>query len=367
MKLLLLICLLVFSCVLAYAGQQKHANLNWINDADTTGRSELFKSDEVLSISLTGDVRELLADRREKVRTHTLTLEYAGQDGKTVSIPVTMRTRGHFRKMQENCIYPPLLLQFSKTDAGASGVFSGYKKLKLVMPCLSDDYVVREWMVYRLYNLLTPKSLKARLVSVEMNDVKKNKSKKPFYGILLEEEQHMAKRNKATVVETKLLKPEHTEKKDFLTMAVFQYLIGNTDWSVQFLQNIKLIAADPNAVPSAVAYDFDHSGLVNAPYAQPAAALQMTSVKERRYRGYCIANMQEFAEVVAKFNSLKEDIYALYASSTLLDEKYKKATLKYFDEFYETINDSKEMAKQFGYPCNKNGTGNVVIQGLRKN
>ena len=368
MKLLYLLTLAFLTCFVLQARKPAPAApvLQNTNLPDTLDKNGLFHSTEVLPLSLTGNIRELLSDRGEQVKSHALTLSYT-TEGKEVSIPVSVRTRGHFRKMRDNCIYPPLMLQFSKTEPGvAASVFRDQKKVKLVMPCVADEFVVREWMVYRLYNLITPKSLKARLVSVQLKEERKQSRKTSFYGILLEEEQEMARRNKAVVVETKLLKPENTGKQDFMTMAVFQYLIGNTDWSVQFLQNIKLIAADINATPTAVAYDFDHAGLVNAPYAQPAEALRMTSVQERRYRGYCITDMAEFADVVSRFNALKDDIYSLYASCPLLDAKYKKATLKYFDEFYTTINDPKAMRKQFGYPCEKNGTGNVVIKGLQK-
>lgn len=368
MKLLGLLLLMFFLLTKVFANDHCDESFFSVANAcvDTSERKYLFDSDEVLQLSLTGDIRELLSDRGEKVQNHALMLEYKEKDGPEILVPVNVRTRGHFRKMSENCIYPPLLLQFSKSEQTSSSVFQHHKKLKLVMPCSGDDYVVREWMVYRLYHMITPKSLKARLVSVQLNDGKKKKNKAPFYGILLEEEKEMAKRNNAVVIETKSLRPEHTEKKDFVTMAVFQYLIGNTDWSVQYLQNVKLIAADDKATPTAVAYDFDHSGLVNAPYARPAEALHMTSVQERRYRGYCITNMAEYTDVVAHFNSLKEDIYTLYSTCPLLDAKYKKSTLKYFDEFYATINDPKAMQKQFGYPCDKNGTGNVVIKGLQK-
>ena len=105
--------------------------------------------------------------------------------------------------------------------------------------------------------------------------------------MLLEDENKMAKRNGGISI-TRKMRPNQTEPNTFLTMAVFQYLIGNTDWSVQYMQNIKLVAADSIAVPVAVAYDFDHSGMVNAPYAKPAEELRMSSVRERRYRGYCI-------------------------------------------------------------------------------
>ena len=77
--------------------------------------------------------------------------------------------------------------------------------------------------------------------------------------------------------------------------------------------------------------------------------------------------MKIFDPVIALYNNLKPAIYGIYSDCTLLDEKYKKATLKYLDEFYETINDPKKVQKEFGYPCDKNGTGNVVIKGLRDN
>jgi hypothetical protein len=75
--------------------------------------------------------------------------------------------------------------------------------------------------------------------------------------------------------------------------------------------------------------------------------------------------MSKFDAVTALYNKLKPDIYKLYTDCTLLDQKYVKSTLKYLDDFYETINDPGKLKKEFGYPCDKNGTGNVVIRGLR--
>src|SRR6185295_16837220 len=148
-------------------------------------------------------------------------------------------------------------------------------------------------------------------------------------------------------------------------MAVFEYLIANTDWSVQYLQNVKLIAPDSLALPSTVAYDFDHAGIVGAPYAKPADELLMTSIRERRYRGYCITDMNQFSNVFALFNRLKKEIYEIYAHP-LLEPGYAKSTTRFLDEFYETINNPKAAKAAFGYPCDKNGTGNVVIMGLDK-
>ena len=233
------------------------------------------------------------------------------------------------------------------------------------MPCAGEDYIIREWLVYKIYNLVTPNSFKVRLVRIDLDDAKSKKQAAPFYGFLIEDEKQMAARNKAIAVEEKL-RPEQTKQDDFLTMAVFQYMVGNTDWSVQYLQNIKLLKTESSTQLITVPYDFDHSGIVNAPYAHPAEELLMKSVQERRYRGYCMTDLKIFEKPIALFNGLKNDIYNLFTKCSLLDAKYLKSITKYLDEFYATINDPKRWQRDFAYPCDKNGTGNVVIKGLKE-
>jgi len=324
----------------------------------------LFDTDEVLQLTLKGDVRNLLIDRTGTPKNHALTLLYKREDSSEINIPVEVKTRGHFRRLKGNCFYPPLMVQFPKEGAGMYSVFNDQTKLKLVMPCKGDEFIIREWLVYKLYNLVTPTSFKARLVKLKLQDDKSNKPSTPFYGMLLEAEKQMAKRNKLVAVEKKV-KPEETQFDTFLTMSVFEYLIGNTDWSIQYQQNIKLVAEDSNAITMPVPYDFDHAGIVNCPYAHPAEQLLMSSVRQRRYRGYCIPDMKVFESVIALFNSLKNDIYTTYTNCKLIDEKYLKSTMKYLDEFYTTINNPKQLQREFGYPCDKYGTGNVVIKGLK--
>jgi hypothetical protein len=328
-----------------------------------SSQKNLFETDEVLSIKLTGNIHELTNDKVENSQYHPLTLSYKAENGNEVSLSVEAKTRGHFRKTMGNCTYPPLLLHFLKNDTLLSTIFGEQNKLKLVMPCRGDEYVIHEWLVYKIYNLVTPISFRARLVTVELNDIKKKKITPPFYGVLLEEDQQLAKRNHNVLIKRQI-RPELADLNAFTKMAVFEYLIGNTDWSVQY-QNIKLVAADSNAVPITVPYDFDHAGVVNAPYAKPAEELNMNSVRERRYRGYCITDMKKFDEVISLYNHLRTDIYKLYTDCPLLDIKYVKATILYFDKFYQTINNPSALLKEFSYPCSKSGTGNVVIKGLR--
>jgi hypothetical protein len=325
----------------------------------------LFESNELLHIRIAGRVGEVINDRGDNSKYHSLTFSYLTKDSSKISMPVKIKTRGHFRKLKSNCTWPPLLINFIKKDIPKLSPFQGQDKLKLVMPCRGDEYVVREWLLYKLYNLITPKSFKARLVRVTMDDSIKKKQNS-FYGILLEDEEQMAHRNKAVIVEKTRLNPLNTEPNAFLTMAVFQYMIGNTDWSVQFQQNVTLLAKDSLGIPTTVPYDFDHAGLVDAPYAKPTEELEMNAVTERRYRGYCIADMKTYAPVIALFNGLKKDFYNVYTGCSLVNAKYIKTATRYLDDFYATINDPKALQKAFGYPCDKNGTGNIIIKGLKK-
>lgn len=325
----------------------------------------LFESDEVLQFSLKGNLKDVLNDRTKVPKNFPLVLSFMKEDNSQMEIPVQVKTRGRFRRLKQNCEYPPLLIQFPEEGPHLSSVFKEQKKLKLVMPCTGDNYVIREWLAYKIYNLVTPKSFRARLVKVTLEDEKNKKPVTPFYGLVLEEEKQLAKRNEMISVE-KQLKPHQVMKDDFLNMAVFEYLIGNTDWSVQFLQNIKLLAKDSVSVSFAVPYDFDHAGIVNAPYAHPAEELLMESVRQRRYRGYCMTDLKLFKPAIALYNSLKDQIYGIYSNCPLLDEKVKNSTIEYLDEFYSVINDPKIWTKEFAYPCDKSGTGNVVIKGLRQ-
>ena len=328
-----------------------------------SGAKGLFDSDEPLLISLRGEVRELLKDRSAVSNLHPLTLIYKEEGGSEIAIPVSIKTRGHFRKLKENCSYPPLMIHFAKNPQQHSSIFREQSKLKLVMPCAADEYIIREWLVYKIYNLITTGSFKARLVRVLIEDVRSRKPANAFFGILLEEEKQMSRRNKMLSLNKKLL-PQQTNTEAFHQMAVFEYLIGNTDWSVQFLQNIKLMANDSTTAPIPVPYDFDHSGIVRAPYAHPPEELQLHSTRHRRYRGYCMVKLNTFEPVIAKFNKAKQDIYKLYQNCTLLDAKYVRYVTQFLDEFYETINDKAAWKKEFGYPCDKSGTGNIVIKGL---
>lgn len=326
----------------------------------------LFESDEILKLTLRGPITTLLADRGEDPQNHAVELTYSSTDNKLVVIPVKIRVRGNFRRLKSNCHFPPLMLNFSNETTGGT-IFEGQDKLKLVVPCQGDKFVVHEYLVYELLNCLTPYSFRARLVQFQFDDSElKEKDREPFYGILLEEDVAMAARNKMVLIERKLVRPEQTQRTEFLTVAMFEYFIANTDWSVQYQQNIKLIASDSLSIPIAVPYDFDHAGLVNAPYAKPAPELELSSTRERRYRGFCIQQLEEFDPIIKVFKEKKTELYSVYQNNELIDEKYRKTSLEFLEKFYETLNDPRRLKSALQYPCDPYGTGNVVIKGLKQ-
>ncbi len=325
----------------------------------------LFESDEIFVICLKGDLRKLFNDRRGETSYHPILMSYILPNGKTDSLKIRVKTRGHFRRKRENCKIPPLLLRFDSIQSQSNNLFTGQNKIKLVTPCVDHKYVLREYLIYKIHQLISANSFHVRLVKLCFEDSVKGGKTEEKYAILLENHNLLADRLHAKLFKRLNTRPQIILREEFLNMSVFQYLIGNTDWSVQYLHNIKLMIQKDKHGLVPIPYDFDHAGLVNAPYAKPIEELRMVSVRQRRYRGYCIKNIEEFQPTFDLFNRLKTDIYAIYINNPLLEEKYIKQSLKYLDEFYQTINNPKFAAKAFQYPCSPFGTGNVVIKGLK--
>lgn len=316
--------------------------------------SLLFDNKQVLHFKITARLNSLFNDRNQDISYHAALLQYYDKDSTLRSFKIKAKVRGHFRRRKENCKMPPLLLDFPKEERLKNSIFENQHQLKLVVPCQGDEYVIREWLVYKLYNLITPKSFKAALVQVDFEDSLQQRKTETHYCILLEHDKKMAQRNNSFLVNKKTLLMQNTNRSNFTNMAVFQYMIANTDWSVPYLQNIKLISTDSTKLPYTVPYDFDHAGIVDAPYAGPAPELGITSVRQRIYRGYCNSDAQYFTESFALFNSLKTEIYKVYTDCTLLDPRYVKSATKFLDDFYKTINNARLAKNEFESPCRTN-------------
>jgi hypothetical protein len=175
----------------------------------------------------------------------------------------------------------------------------------------------------------------------------------PFtkYAFLIEEDEILAERRGKIVSKKSVRNQDMCEHNALDLMILFEFMIGNTDWGVGAKHNMKLIADDStNRLPIPVPYDFDYAGAIMTTYAQPAEALQITSVRQRLFRGLC-RQPGSYEKIFQIYNDKKDDIYALYQNSSHVDDKFKKSTLKYFDQFYGIINDPKKAKRQVLEVC----------------
>ena len=172
---------------------------------------------------------------------------------------------------------------------------------------------------------------------------------------MTEDDKDMAKRNNCVEWNSGNLFNEATNRKQMTLVAVFEYFVGNTDWSVPANHNIKLIQSKTDSLskPFAVAYDFDYAGLVNTEYAVPDAMLNTETVEERVYRGFP-RTMEELNETFALFNQQKDNIYALINNFQLLTPKSKKDMTYYLDSFYSLIRNGGDVKRVFIDNARKN-------------
>ncbi len=316
--------------------------------------SQLFQSDELLSLTITMDMRRVLKDIEDEREEHTAIISYVSPAGDTVEFTLQIRTRGHFRRDPLNCNFPPLRLNFAE-DSTYKGIFSGHDKLKLVTHCMSrgkqhEQNLLKEYLAYRLYNLFTDESYRVRLAEITYADLKGRRDTLHKMGFLLEPTDHMARRNNCVHVGRKNVQQEQCEPLKTARLAVFQYMIGNTDWSVPAPHNISLIQVRPGTVPVAVPYDFDWCGLVDAPYAVPAENLGIDDVKVRFFRGFCRSE-QEFDLIFREFHKNKEEVFLTIESIPHLDEKEKNRARRYIEEFYSTLDSPLAVRNEFINNC----------------
>lgn len=337
--------LLAFGCCTAAASAAAQA------PADTAALKpyelqKLFSNDSVIRFTLATNLRALARSRSGEPRYYGAKVTYSDTGASPITIPLRVRARGHWRRM--NCEMPPVLLNFW-TDSSKKTLFARVDRGRLVVHCRNDDtreqYVLQEFQLYRVYNLLTPLSHRARLARVTYVDSATGRTTATRYGFILEDDDDMALRNGGRQVELKGAKAGDLDAFTDALVGLFEYMIGGTDWSVAGLHNIQLVGQESGAV-HAVAYDFDWSGAVDASYAKPDYRLPITSVRQRLFRGYCVPSA-EFDRAIALFNEKKPAIYALYSDhiGRLMNPDVVRRTLAYFDDFYRTINEPRSAAE----------------------
>ncbi len=316
----------------------------------------LFATREPLAFTLIANFGNIAKDRdsTSKVR-HPATLVVVDSAGSERKIPVQLRTRGHFRLKRSTCRFVNLLVLFPGKKTLAGTPFEGQESLKLGGHCQDDDryeqLLRREYLAYQILNEVTPRSFRARLASGSYIDSASGKKLTTRAAMFIEHEDDVAARAGGKVREFRRALFDDVDFKTLDRMAIFEYMIGNTDWSIYALHNVRLVVTDSVGVLP-IPYDFDFSGLVNAPYAGPAPQLQIRSVRERLYRGPC-RTWDELAPTVAGFTALRPAIMALPARVPGLDRGEVRDAEEFLAAFFQTAADAGEAKRAFIDGCLK--------------
>ena len=259
-----------------------------------------------------------------------------------------LRARGNFRRNE--CYFPPIKMKIKK-DQYKETIFDGNKTMKLVLPCKieseNNDNILQEFIAYKIYEQISPYHFKTRRVNIDFTEPKGKKKVKTFKlkGFLIEDDKRVSQRHESRVFERFV----HPMAMDHLTSvhnAFFQYLLGNTDFSVAYQHNGKLMysEADKKIIP--LPYDFDMTGWVNPSYATVNTTLGINSVQDRKYRGFK-REQQYFDQVRKEFLDKKSSLMEMVASfeSEFSDPKEYKNMFDFMGDFYETMEDDSKFQK----------------------
>ncbi len=311
------------------------------------------------NITLSGPWREIRRHVKKDAR-YPARLTYPGAGGALQTISVEVSPRGLTRRL-EVCDFPPLKVHFNKQET-KNTPWRGNGSLKLVTYCKTNrkysQYYVKEFLAYRIYNLITPFSFRVQPLLVEYVDDEKKSSTLTRFGFMIEDIDDLARRLDLKSLRIGRVAVKQLDPLETARFALFQYMISNLDWSAlsgpdpnRCCHNSRLIGKRETAVPKyAIPYDFDFSGLVNAPYAGPPEGIRVRNVRQRLYRGFCADN-DRLPRAVADFNEKKPAIMALFNDNPHLDKRDREGAVSYLQAFYEIINDPDQFESQITGNC----------------
>jgi hypothetical protein len=318
----------------------------------------LFQSSSTLEVEIDGPF-EMLSEDRPDEEEFPGKFRYTADDGEIVEFEVVLRTRGRVRRLRETCTFPPIRLNFKKKEVDET-LFHKQDKVKLVTHCRNrakryEQAVVAEYLTYKMFSLLTDRSFQARLLNATYIYTDEDRSINSF-AVLIEPQDRLEKRLGAKRTEADWVKVSDIEPGDLNLASVFHYFIGNTDFSPigsdpeeDCCHNQALLERE-GALALTIPYDFDQSGLVGAPHAAPNPRFKLRSPRQRLYRGRC-ENNDYLPATFDLFRERRAAIEQLVREQPEYDDGMKKSMLKYIADFYETIDNPKEIQREFVSRC----------------
>lgn len=321
----------------------------------------LFGTEEMMIARIEAPITTIMRDRSEKTYLEGF-FSYSDAAGAEHRLPVRLRTRGVFRRRVNICNFAPLRLNFAKDDV-ADSEFAGQDKLKLVTHCRSgkgrgsyEQYVLKEYFAYRVLETFTEQSFNTRLLKLTYVDTDRKNREQTKYAFLIEEKEHVGERLGWRLIEVPRIDERELDPLQANLVSVFEYLIGNTDYSMVLgarddpcCHNIVLYSSMPG-VYLPVPYDFDLAGIVNTPYATPNPKYKLDTVTERLYRGAC-ANNELLHATLALYLEKEQELRSLLTQLDGLN-RYRKAQVRRFiEDFYEDFENERELERNFLEDC----------------
>lgn len=324
-----------------------------------TGETPLFSDNSLLEVAIRAPFTTLMEERPdEEYLAGTFTLTTA--EGEERILELGLRTRGKYRRDKSHCDFTPIRLNFKK-DQLFDTVLAGQDKLKVVTHCRDrdprfDQLVLREYLAYRIFNLLTDKSYRVRLMRINYVDTEGGRPRTRF-AFVIEDDDHVARRNGMQVVKRSNLEAEALDLEQQNLVDVFQYMIGNTEYSLHIKEpnddcchNTDLMSLDGEPPYTPLPFDFDFAGLVSAPYAEPNPRYKLRHVRQRLYKGLC-SNNDRLPGTVQRFLDRKDAIFELVDQLDGLNDKSRKQVLGYLNTFYKRIEDPRSVRLRLEYKC----------------
>jgi hypothetical protein len=307
----------------------------------------LFGTDDVLEVFLRFNLSSFLK-KTDKNQSFNGDMTIYFSDTDSVEKNVTVKYRGENRF--ERCRIPPMRITFKKPlyEASDSGKV---KKMKLVNPCQPgvsyENYVIKEYLVYKLYSVLTDTCFRVRLVKINFIDSEKKKKPITQYGIFVEPEELLAKRTNILEVKSTSMSQRHMFPAMIDRIAIFNYMISNWDWSVAGQHNISVFSSQDynlGGLGIPVPFDFDLCGIVNADYSIPPPGMGIESNRDRMFTGIC-RSREVYQEELLMFLDKKDDFYSVINDYPYLDKGAKKDITVFLDQFFSQLEKQKSLER----------------------
>lgn len=301
-----------------------------------TPEQPLFQNNEMLELSIVANFNNITEDVYGPSEDHKGKLIYHDSTDQRIKVKIELETRGNFRRNPENCDFPPLEIDFDGDYKNT--VLRNQNRLKLVTHCrdtleAANENVVKEYLVYKIYNIITPFSFGVRLCKINYRQ-RWGFNNYEHLGFLIEDNDMVAARFGGKELDEDVdYMP--LDSLNLAKMSVFQYLIGNTDWSVDPLQNMEIIKV-PGKNSVAVPYDFDLSAFVNTVYAPEALFIDHDEFLERKYKNHGVSS-KYMKEAIKGFIRNKDRIFNLLDSENYLSDSEKKRLRAFINSFYDKI------------------------------